>query len=464
MTFQQLRSRRDFLRLGCRTISTVGAAAAFGQAGLMTARAQSSGNYQALVCIFLFGGNDANNMLVPNEAATYANYRKIRQNLALPQSSLLPIHDPATNGDYGLHPSFAPIAALYNSSKRLALLANVGTLVQPVPRGSNGLPELTSVPLPVNLYSHSDQQNEWQNAVPQGGATTGWSGRLADKLAGVSGTLVPPCISISGNALQLIGETTQPSTVNTSNFGLTAPATDPGSTALQNMLSLSSGVTLIQAAQNSLKDAIAVAQAVNAAVAGSGSLGVTFANTDIGTQLGQVAKLIQVRAALGATRQIFFCSQGGYDTHSNQLPQQVTLYSQPRRRAGGFRPGHGPAHRAEQRDHVYRVRLRPHLPAQRQRRHRPRMGQPRPDHGRRRERRQPVRHVPHPHASRPGRLRDPRHVGPQHLRGPVRRRPGEVVRPFRASGPGLRLPEPAQFRVSDAGVYLALSLLSRRSS
>ncbi len=326
MTFHQFRSRRDFLRLGCRTLSTIGAAAAFGQAGLMTARAQSSGNYKAMVCIFLFGGNDANNMLVPNDAATYANYQKIRQNLALPQASLLTIHDPATNADYGLHPSFAPIAALYNTSKRLALVANVGTLVQRVPHASNGLPQLTSVPLPVNLYSHSDQQNEWQNAVPQGGATTGWAGRLADKVAGVSGT-VPPSISISGNALQLIGETTQPSTVNTSNFGLTAPATDAGSTALQNMLSLSSGVTLIQAAQNSLKDAIAVAQAVNAAVAGSSSLGVTFANTDIGTQLAQVAKLIQVRAALGATRQIFFCSQGGYDTHSNQLAQQVTLYT-----------------------------------------------------------------------------------------------------------------------------------------
>ena len=327
MTFQQLRSRRDFLRLGCHTLSTIGAAAAFGRAGLMTARAQSSSDYKALVCIFLFGGNDANNLLVPNDSATYANYQKIRQNLALPQGSLVAIHDPATGAAYGLHPSFAPIAPLYSSSKRLALVANVGTLVQPVPRGSNGMPQLNSVPLPANLYSHSDQQNEWQNAVPQGGATTGWSGRLADKLAGSPGSLVPPAISIGGNALQLIGESTQPSTVNTSNFGLVAPATDPASTALQNMIGLSSGVTLIQAAQKSLKDSIAVAQAVNAAVAGSASLGVTFANTDIGTQLAQVAKLIQVRAALGATRQIFFCSQGGYDTHSNQLPSQVTLYS-----------------------------------------------------------------------------------------------------------------------------------------
>jgi uncharacterized protein (DUF1501 family) len=327
MTFQQFRSRRDFLRLGARTLSTIGAAAAFGKAGLMNALAQSSSDYKAIVCIFLFGGNDSNNMLVPNDSATYANYQKIRQNLALPQSSLAAIHDPATNAGYGLHPSFAPIAPLYNTSKRLALAVNVGTLVQPVPRGSNGLPQLNSVKLPVNLYSHSDQQSEWQNGVPQGGSTTGWSGRLADRLTASSGTLVPPCISIAGNALQLIGETTQPSTVNTSNFGLVAPATDPGSIALQNMLNLSSGVTLIQAAQNSLKDAVAVAQAVNTAVASSASLGVTFANTDIGTQLGQVAKLIQVRSTLGAARQIFFCSQGGYDTHSNQLAQQVTLYS-----------------------------------------------------------------------------------------------------------------------------------------
>src|SRR5271166_886093 len=136
MTFQQLRSRRDFIRLGCRTLSTIGAAAAFGQAGLMTARAQSSSDYKALVCIFLFGGNDANNLLVPNDTAAYANYQKIRQNLALAQGSLVSIHDPASNANYGLHPSFAPIAPLYTTSKRLAILANVGTLLQTVPRGS----------------------------------------------------------------------------------------------------------------------------------------------------------------------------------------------------------------------------------------------------------------------------------------------------------------------------------------
>jgi uncharacterized protein (DUF1501 family) len=325
MIFSPVRSRRDFLRLGCDTVSTIGAAAALGKAGLMTARAQSAGDYKAIVCVFLFGGNDANNLLVPNDSAAYANYQKIRQNLALSQGSLIAIQDPATGAAYGLHPSFATLAPLYNTSKRLALLVNVGTLVQPVPRGSNGRPQLNAVPLPANLYSHSDQQAEWQTALPQGGGTIGWSGRLADKLASVSGGRVPSAITVAGNALQLIGQTTQPSTVSTSNFGLVAPAADPGSTALQHMLDLPSGVTLVQAAQQSLKDAASVAQAVNAALASSGSLSVTFPTTGIGTQLGQVAKLIQVRASLGASRQIFFCSQGGYDTHSNQLTQHVTL-------------------------------------------------------------------------------------------------------------------------------------------
>jgi len=327
MKYEFVRTRRDFLKLGCRALSAAGAAAALGRAGLMTARAQTAASdYKALVCIFLFGGNDSNNMLIPNESSTYPTYQTIRQNLAIPQGSLVSVHDAASNTTYGLHPSFATLAPLYNTSKRLAIMMNVGTLLQAVPRGSNGLPQLNAVPLPYNLYSHSDQQIAWQDATPQGASGTGWAGRLADRVAAASSGVVPPAITLAGNALQVVGQTTQATSVTTTNFGLVASATDPGSTALGSLLGLSSGVTLVQAAQKTLTDAISVAGAVNAALSGSSSLGVTFANTDIGTQLGQVAKLIQVRASLGATRQIYFCSQGGYDTHSNQLPQQVTLY------------------------------------------------------------------------------------------------------------------------------------------
>jgi uncharacterized protein (DUF1501 family) len=328
MKIQQVPSRRDFFSIAGRALTSAGAAAMLHQAGMMSALAQSSSQYQALVCIFLFGGNDANNLLIPNDAAGYANYAKLRQNLAIPQASLVSITDSISKASFGLHPSFAPIAPLFTTSKRLALVANVGTLVKSVPHNSaTGLPELSVVPLPLNLYSHSDQQTAWQTAIPLGGATTGWAGRAADRAAASGGGQLPPSLTLAGNTIQLVGETTQQTAVSTSNFSLSAPSSDPGSTALQQILSLPSGVTLVQQAQSSLKNATSMAQAVNAALTGASALGVTFPNTDIGTQLGQVAKLIQVRQSLGATRQIFFCSQGGYDTHSNQLAQQVTLYS-----------------------------------------------------------------------------------------------------------------------------------------
>jgi uncharacterized protein (DUF1501 family) len=327
MKFQEVRSRRDFLRAGTRALSTAAGAAALHRAGLINALAQSSNQYKAMVCIFLFGGNDANNLLVPNDSAGYANYAKIRQNLAVLQASLVPITDPTSKATYGLHPAFAPIASLYNSSKRLALVANVGTLLQAVLHDpQTGLPVLRGAALPVNLYSHSDQQTAWQTAIPQGGATTGWSGRAADKAAATAGGDLPPAITLAGNVIQLVGQTTQPTALSTSNFGLIAPASDPGSGALQQILTLPSGVTLVQAAQSSVTDAMSMAQAVSSALTGSSALGVNFPGSDIGTQLGQVAKLIQVRQSFGATRQIFFCSQGGYDTHSNQLQAHVTLY------------------------------------------------------------------------------------------------------------------------------------------
>jgi uncharacterized protein (DUF1501 family) len=316
MNFKQLKSRRDFLALGCRTISTLGAAAAFGQAGLVSAKAATTNDYKALVCIFFFGGNDGNNLLIPADDSaknyTYTTYKSLRQNLAIPQASLANLQ----NG-FGLHPSLAPLLPLYNA-KQLALVANVGTLVRPLTRDSKG--GLVG-PLPVNLFSHSDQQTEWQNLVPQGGSTSGWEGRLADKIAN-TGT-IPAAIGVGGSALQLVGQTTQPAAISLNGFSLLA-GTDPGATALQNMLNLNSGVTLIQGAQNSLNNAIGVAKAVDSAVNGGTSVG-TFPNTDIGSQLAQVAQIIQVQAKLGANRQIFFCSQGGFDTHSDQLSQQGQL-------------------------------------------------------------------------------------------------------------------------------------------
>ena len=338
MKYTNFKSRRDFLRLGCRTLSTIGAAAAFGEAGLLNAQVSNPGDYRALVCIFLFGGNDANNMLIPNGAtgvATYKQYQGVRGGLAIPQASLVSIHDPLSGMDFGLHPSFTGLGKLYTDATkpRLALLANVGTLVQPIAKTAANKPNLygQGVKLPVNLFSHSDQVSEWQNAVPQGGpnAGTGWQGRLADKIVQLnSNPAIPPSIGISGGALQLVGNATRPSTVGTTNFAPLTGLNDPRTAALTQMLSFPSGMALVQAAQSSFQGALDVAKAVDSAINSAAPVTTVFPNTGLGQQLSQVAQIIQIRAALGVKRQIFFCSLGGFDTHSDQLPQQANLFTE----------------------------------------------------------------------------------------------------------------------------------------
>lgn len=341
MRFDNMKSRRDFLRMGARTIATVGAAAAFGEAGKLAAQTGYT-DYKALVCIFLFGGNDSNNMLVPNETGAlakdpqygYTTYANVRQGLALPQASLVPIHDSATGRAFGLHPSMASLGGLYNSG-RLTLLSNVGTLIQPTTQTQI---QNNSASLPNNLFSHSDQQMEWQNGAPAGGryAGTGWAGRLVDRIyvqgCGLNGPQVNfgnslPAISVAGNSLMLLGACTQESGITTGGLTVNGPAASAYSPDLHNLLqvSLKSGVTLVQSAAESFKSALDVASIVNSA---SNAPVTGFPGTDIGNQLAQVATLIKLNQTLGAKRQIYFVTQGGYDTHSAELATQAGLYSE----------------------------------------------------------------------------------------------------------------------------------------
>src|SRR6202789_890845 len=159
-------TRRDILRQSCCMAAAVGTAASFSRFGLIHALAQAPSNYQALVCIFLFGGNDANNMLIPMDTAGYANYLKYRVDvnsggLALPQNTLLPITaKTAQNGEtsFALHPNLPEVQSLYTSGK-LAFLANVGPLSEPITKAQYQQNLLT---IPANLFSHADQQNQWQ--------------------------------------------------------------------------------------------------------------------------------------------------------------------------------------------------------------------------------------------------------------------------------------------------------------
>src|SRR4051812_24731897 len=176
-------SRRKFLRIGCRSLAAVGAASLVGRFSQVNAFAQNAcpTDYKALVCIFLFGGNDGNNTLIPistpgtNPANSYANYSKVRAGLALPQATLNMIGN--SKGDqYALHPSLTEVASLYNSQK-VAVVANVGTLVTPLTQ-SQYKNQLAAIP--SNLFSHLDQQTEWQTSLAQGFGATGWGGRVAD--------------------------------------------------------------------------------------------------------------------------------------------------------------------------------------------------------------------------------------------------------------------------------------------
>src|ERR1700723_1253820 len=191
-----IRSRREFLKDTLRTVTALGAAGGMAKFGEMNALAATGSGYQALVCVFLLGGNDGHNTVIPITTAqqNYSLYQQNRGGLALTQGSLLPI---ANGSDtYGLHPSLAEIQGLYNQGKA-AVLANVGMLVQPITRDvylTNN-----SKLIPAALFSHSDQASQWQTGIPAGTGSSGWGGRITDLLQSQnSGAIFPPMTATSG--------------------------------------------------------------------------------------------------------------------------------------------------------------------------------------------------------------------------------------------------------------------------
>jgi uncharacterized protein (DUF1501 family) len=325
-----MKSRREFLKRCC-TFGACGAAAHLTRFGLMTAHAQSASTYKALVCIFMNGGNDANNMIVPLNAsatpgnpATYSGYQAARGALAIGQGALLPVT--AGGVGYGLHPALVNIRNLYAANKA-AMVFNVGTLVGPMTKAqaqSNTPP----FAMPRNLYSHSDQTQQWQTANPTVAGGTGWGGRMTDVIA--ASTPFPAGVSVSGNSGLLTGVQTNGVTIAPgSNFGLNSfggtTAMQARFTALQQILTFDSGVQLISASGGVLKRALDSAQEINAALTGGTPLATVFPNSGLGQQLAQVARIMQVRNALGMDRQIFFASIGGFDNHSNLINDQQGL-------------------------------------------------------------------------------------------------------------------------------------------
>src|SRR4029434_2524453 len=210
-------TRRQFL---CRSFGAFGAAAlAFERFGLFNALAQSAGDYKALGCLFLFGGNDAGNMVIPY--TDYATYSAARQaaGLAIPQTSLLQISPPSIAGSvFGLHPSLTGLHELWGMGK-LAVVCNVGPLVEPTNRTSY---RSGTVRVPLNLFSHSDQQNQWQTSVSNGQSSAGWGGRIADQTAGANPVSFPLITSVSSTPIFTSGNVQRPLAIAPAPTGLNA--------------------------------------------------------------------------------------------------------------------------------------------------------------------------------------------------------------------------------------------------
>lgn len=319
-------TRRDFLRTGCCTAAGLGAAS-FSRLGLMNALAQGT-DYKALVCIFLFGGNDGNNTIIPYDTAGYANYRSLRANLALPQGGLLPIAPPSQGEPFAFHPKLTNVQRLFNSGQ-LACVVNTGVLPQPTTQAQY---QNQQVPIPINLFSHSDQQNQMQSDTLQyvGLPKIGWGGLVADQIQAIYGGKFPVTISLDGVnvfAEGLVAQSLQTSGNPTQGLsGFSSSAQDNVRlSAFQSLLTFQDGTTLMQQASTTTANALQNAQGLAAALATGSALKVKFPKSLLGGQVSKVAQILQVRSALGLSRQIFFIAGGGFDTHQNQVVGQSKL-------------------------------------------------------------------------------------------------------------------------------------------
>ena len=318
----------------------LGALSALGMSSLVPRLSMSSamaatttGEYRALVCVFLFGGNDSNNLIVPYTTSAYNNYATVRGaqsagGLALPMSALLPIADTSGSANYALHPQLAGLQGLWSSGK-MATLFNVGSIIKPATKSTY----LTNGAAPPNLFSHEDQQRQQQGVrINSLTAPSGWGGRLADAMGSAGGT-TPVALSIAGNALFLTGDTTSqvalPQTGTLAINGFSASAVDQARlSALKTLMGGGADSVMVSTLGGLQNKTFALTQTLGPILSGTSSAAGAFGsqNTSIANQLKQVTKLIEHRAELGSpTRQIFFVSHGGYDTHSNQIATQDRL-------------------------------------------------------------------------------------------------------------------------------------------
>lgn len=318
-------SRRAFLKRSSM-LAVAGAAApwALNLAAMSEAAAATATDYKALVCVFLYGGNDYGNTLVPYDATRYAAYQGMRPTLAYTQAQLAgtvlsPNVALAGGLQYALAPELLPLKAIFDSGK-LGVMLNVGTLVQPTTKAQY---TAGNVPLPPRLFSHNDQQSVWQASSPEG-ATSGWGGRMGDLFESGNGNAVFTCVNVSGNAVYLSGRTaTQYQVATTGPVALNGVAkplfgSAACSTALQGLVTASRTNLFENEYSRISARSLSAGGTLSAALAAGPAITTPFpaAGTNpLADQLKLVARMISTADAVGAKRQVFFVSMGGFDNH-----------------------------------------------------------------------------------------------------------------------------------------------------
>lgn len=337
-------TRRDFLRNSACAVGGMALASSIDTFSVVHALTpQAATDYRALVCVFLNGGNDGNNMLVSLDqydgpaGSLFEGYSNVRNaaGLAIAKASLLPV-SPASGGSYGFHPNMPEMQALFNQGK-LAVLCNNGPLVEPLTRTTyqNGTGKK-----PLQLFSHSDQVGLFQTAIANVVSQTGWGGRLADRTNGLNGSATfPSNISIAGINLLLSGIDTRQlavadsgtSLANVLQLSMSGTSSEQASrlASFNELRTLDNNFKLVKAASDIRSSSI---QTDNALSSVNPTLATVFPNTSLGRQLKQVALLIKActdpLVGINMKRQIFFTQIGGFDTHSAEIGGQGGLLTQ----------------------------------------------------------------------------------------------------------------------------------------
>jgi uncharacterized protein (DUF1501 family) len=332
--FDHDQSRRAFLKrsaaLGLAGVATpfVTSLGAIGEAAAATAT-----DYKAMVCIFLYGGNDYANTLTPYDQASYDRYLAARSNIAHTRDSLAatllkPTTALANGRQYALAPTMRSLLPLFDGGK-LAPILNVGTLVQPTTKAQY---QANAVRLPPKLFSHNDQQSYFQASSPEG-ATSGWGGRIGDVFQNGNGASALTCINASGNAVYLTGRSAVQYAVGTGgpvallNNSRTMYGSAAAATALRGLMTAGPGSLLGDEHARVSKRALDTYAQVSGALAGAPAANFPLFPTgnSLADQLRMVARMISVSSELGAKRQVFFVSIGGFDLHDNLVAQHPAL-------------------------------------------------------------------------------------------------------------------------------------------